>query len=125
MKVGNSIYKTAENLCNTLTSSNICDSIITTTITIKPISTKTQTFAICQGDSVKVGNSIYKTAGTFKDILTAKNGCDSIINTTITVKPISTKTQTFAICQGDSIKVERFIKQLELSQRYLNCKKWL
>jgi gliding motility-associated-like protein len=105
VKVGNSIYKTAGTYTNTLTSSNSCDSIITTTITIKPISTKTQTFAICQGDSVKVGNSIYKTAGTFKDILTAKNGCDSIITTTITIKPISTKTQTFAICQGDSIKV--------------------
>jgi hypothetical protein len=105
VKVGNSIYKTAGIYTNTLTASNSCDSIITTTITIKPISTKTQTFAICQGDSVKVGNSIYKTAGTFKDILTAKNGCDSIITTTITIKPISTKTQTFAICQGDSIKV--------------------
>jgi gliding motility-associated-like protein len=105
LKVGNSIYKTAGTYTNTLTSSNSCDSIITTTITIKPISTKTQTFAICQGDSVKVGNSIYKTAGTFKDILTAKNGCDSTITTTITIKPISTKTQTFAICQGDSIKV--------------------
>jgi gliding motility-associated-like protein len=84
--VGQNTYRVAGNYKDTLISKNGCDSIINTTLTIKPNSTKVQSFAICQGDSVKVGNSIYKTAGTFKDILTAKNGCDSTITTTITFK---------------------------------------
>jgi gliding motility-associated-like protein len=85
VKVGNSTYNTAGTYKDTLTTQNGCDSIITSIITLKPNSTKSLNYTICQGGSVKVGNSIYKTAGTFKDILTAKNGCDSIITTTINV----------------------------------------
>jgi hypothetical protein len=44
-----------------------------------------QAFSICNGDSVIVGNSIYTTSGNYTDILTASNGCDSIVYTNISL----------------------------------------
>src|SRR5690606_18930064 len=85
IKVGNSIYKTSGTYTDRLVANNGCDSIITTILSIKPNATKSQAFTICQGDSIKVGNSTYKTAGTFTDKLVANNGCDSIITTTLSV----------------------------------------
>ncbi|MBT4881376.1 MAG: T9SS type A sorting domain-containing protein [Flavobacteriales bacterium] len=40
---------------------------------------------ICLGDSVLVGSSVYTVAGTYTDVLTAANTCDSIITTTVTI----------------------------------------
>lgn len=105
VKVGNSTYNSTGTFKDTLTAGNGCDSIITTVVTIKPISTKALSYSICQGESVKVGNSTYKTAGTFKDTLTASNGCDSIITTTIKVNPVLNQNVTKSICQGDSLKI--------------------
>jgi len=42
---------------------------------------------ICNGDSIKVGSKIYKIAATYKDTLTASNGCDSIVTTNLTINP--------------------------------------
>ena len=42
-----------------------------------------QTFSICNGDSVIVGDSVYNTAGVYTDTLVTTNGCDSIVYTNI------------------------------------------
>lgn len=39
--------------------------------------------AICAGDSVVVGEFVHKAAGTYRDVLTAIGGCDSVITTVI------------------------------------------
>ena len=44
-----------------------------------------QSFSICDGDNVIVGNSIYDTTGNYIDTLTTSNGCDSIVYTNIIV----------------------------------------
>lgn len=65
---------------------DFCNNVSRDTITIK-ISTpvaKSQSFALCSGDSIRVGNKYYKTLGTFKDTLKSSAGCDSILTTTIT-----------------------------------------
>lgn len=65
-----------------------CDSVITTTILVNSVSTTFEAVEACIGDVVFMpdgngvsvtGNSIYTT------ILTSANGCDSIINTTISI----------------------------------------
>ena len=40
---------------------------------------------ICDGQSITVGTSTYTTAGTYTDVLTAANGCDSTVTTILTV----------------------------------------
>ena len=72
---------------NIQTAANGCDSIITVYLNTFPNNINSQYFSICEGDSVLVGNSIYTAAGSYTDTLMGLNGCDSIVNTTITIAP--------------------------------------
>ena len=44
-----------------------------------------QSFSICNGDSVLVGNNVYSSAGIYTDTLTTSSGCDSIVYTNISI----------------------------------------
>jgi hypothetical protein len=44
-----------------------------------------QTITICSGQSITVGTNTYTTGGTYTDVLTAINGCDSTVTTNLTV----------------------------------------
>lgn len=85
VQVGDSIYKTAATYIDTLTAANGCDSIVTTNLSVNPNSINTINITINQGDTLKVGNSIYTASGTYIDILVAFNNCDSIVTTNLTV----------------------------------------
>lgn len=53
----------------------------------------TQTLTICDGESVTVGASVYTSTGIYQDIFTLASGCDSVINTDLTVEnPIDIST---------------------------------
>jgi len=75
----------------------------TTTVTINPTVTTNENTAICQGDSILLGGSFQTIAGIYNDTLSTALGCDSIIETTLTINPIVTTQTTDSICQGDSI----------------------
>lgn len=49
--------------------------------------TDTSSYALCHGDSIRVGNRFYKTAGNYFDTLSTVYGCDSMVNFDITVYP--------------------------------------
>jgi len=85
VSVGSNIYTTSGNYTDTLTASNSCDSIVYTNISITPAVIWQQSFSICDGDNVIVGNSVYDTTGNYTDTLTASNSCDSIVYTNIIV----------------------------------------
>ncbi|MBI2966935.1 MAG: gliding motility-associated C-terminal domain-containing protein [Bacteroidetes bacterium] len=91
---------------DTLSTVNGCDSIIQTTLTVNPTAAATATATICSGDSIFVGGTWQTSAGTYYDTLTAANGCDSVIQTTLTVNPTATATATAGICTGDSIYLQ-------------------
>ncbi len=82
-----------------------CDSIITTTLTVNPVSTTNTNAQICQGDSILVGGAYQTTSGNYNDTLYggAANGCDSIITTNLNVYPVPVNNVNTSICQGDSI----------------------
>lgn len=65
----------------------------------------TQNLAICSGQGVTVGNNTYTTPGTYTDVLTTANGCDSTITTHITVGQPNSFSQSLTICQGESVTV--------------------
>ena len=88
---------------DTFSSLSGCDSIVllqlfTTTITTTNISN-----AICIGDSITINGRRIGTAGLYADTLSSSNGCDSILNITLSIKPISTVSRTFTICPEDSL----------------------
>ncbi|MGB4838061.1 MAG: T9SS type A sorting domain-containing protein [Saprospiraceae bacterium] len=55
---------------------------------------------ICMGDSVKIGDKIFKSTGQFEASLKNVNGCDSIVNLNLTVIPAPTVNIAKSICQG-------------------------
>jgi len=105
LQVGNNFYSSSGTYVDTLQASNTCDSIVTTTLTVSPLISSTQTPTICFGASFQVGTNFYSTSGTYVDTLQASNTCDSIVTTTLTVSPLINSAQSFTICFGDSIQV--------------------
>ncbi len=86
-------------------SSTGCDSVIVTTVKVNDTFNIRQTKELCIGDSLRVGNKMYKTSGNYVDNLTTVNGCDSIIFTNLKIlDPLSIQ-QSKTICQGDNLKV--------------------
>jgi uncharacterized delta-60 repeat protein len=64
------------------------------------------TFTICSGQSITVGNNTYDSTGIYVDIFTSIiSGCDSIVTTNLTVLPPINSLQTITICSGQSIIV--------------------
>ncbi len=80
-----------------------CDSIVNTTLIIKPVSSSQSNATICQGDSVLINGQYKKIAGTYSSVYTNSVGCDSTASTTLNVNPSYNQSQTASICLGDSI----------------------
>jgi hypothetical protein len=81
-----------------------CDSVVQLVLTVNPTKSTNQKFKICSGESIKVGNNFYGKAGTYRDTLLTKLGCDSIITTTIEINN-SIKNLKYDLCQGESVTI--------------------
>ena len=64
-----------------------CDSLVYTNLIVNQISggSSTNNTTICSGDFFVVGSNSYTNSGTYIDVLTATNGCDSTVTTNLTV----------------------------------------
>lgn len=82
-----------------------CDSILETTLTVNPSYFIQDVISICQGDSVLLEGAYQLTSGVYLDTSTTVMGCDSIIETTLTVNPAPVTFDTQTICNGDSVLV--------------------
>lgn len=89
---------------DTLTNTLSCDSVIETTLSvINPVVTQ-RALAICTGDSIFLGGSWRFNPGNYFDTLSSfSTGCDSIIESQLTVLQTLRDTASNSICQGDSI----------------------
>jgi hypothetical protein len=83
-----------------------CDSIHTVGLYLLPNKINTVAADICQGDSVYLGGSFRSVPGSYVDVLSALNGCDSTLTTVLSVKPSSFGSDQQGICQGDSILLQ-------------------
>ncbi len=95
--VGSSVYYTAGTYTDVLISANGCDSTVTTNLTVNPAASSSQAISLCSGDSIIVGSSVYYSSGTYNDVLTSVNGCDSTVTTNLTVNPAIDVTTTLNI----------------------------
>lgn len=62
-----------------------CDSIIVTTLSVSPSYNENVAAGICTGDSIFLAGAFQTTPGTYTDLFTTANGCDSIVITTLSV----------------------------------------
>ncbi len=79
-----------------------CDSTVVLTLTVDPAYNETETATICSGDSYSFGTQTLTTGGTYTEVFTAANGCDSTVVLTLTEFPSYNETATASICSGDS-----------------------
>ncbi len=87
----------------TFTSSQGCDSILTVTVNELLPQTGAEQLVACTGESV-VYNGQSLLAGSVTDIvLTAANGCDSMVTVTVEELPGSTGTVTLQGCEGETL----------------------
>ncbi|MBX2926221.1 MAG: hypothetical protein KF852_00170 [Saprospiraceae bacterium] len=91
-----------------LTAANGCDSIVTISLTFLPNTTGTVTYTGCEGDGyeITVGSTVYNESNpTGIEMLTAANGCDSIVTIALTFLPPTTGTVDYTGCEGDGYEI--------------------
>ena len=93
-------YTTAGTYYDTLFTIDGCDSIIVTNLTVYPTYTIPIAASICQGDYYDFYGFWIFGAGTYNQWFPSINNCDSIIQLTLTVKPVYTTFVADTICQG-------------------------
>jgi len=71
--------------------------IIVIELSAVPTTSSTQSFSICNGDSMVVGSNVYISSGNYTDTLSAFNGCDSIIYTSLLVNNNSYSFDTLVV----------------------------
>jgi len=79
-----------------------CDSVVTTILKVNPVYRKTDTIALCSGDTLKIHGKRYSATGTYRDSFKTKKGCDSLFTTRVIVNPTFNTSSNRSICSGDS-----------------------
>ncbi|MEO6498632.1 MAG: PKD domain-containing protein [Mucilaginibacter sp.] len=96
----------AGNYLDTIKNIRGCDSIrYTITLSILPVIKASKTDTICTGQTyTRPGGATVTIAGLYRDTLRTAAGCDSIINTTLVVRPplSASASGNITICEGKS-----------------------
>ena len=71
-------------------------------VTVNQLYYNTLTIGACTGDSVYAGGSYQTTSGTFVDSLQSVNGCDSVVQTNLTIASQIVANIPLSVCFGDS-----------------------
>ncbi len=106
--IGSSVYRNSGVYTNVLNTRFGCDSTILLNLIVNPLSDTILTKTICQGDSILVGNSIFKESGIFTEMLNNRFGCDSVITIDLIVNPVHEININEVICAGDSVAIGQF-----------------
>lgn len=88
-----------------LITENGCDSTIVILVSLYDVSQEDQPISICEGDSTFLMGAWQFVAGTYIDTFATSFGCDSIINTILTVMPCNAEVNVSAVgnnCVGGS-----------------------
>jgi len=84
----------------TTTAANGCDSTVNLDLTVLPISITSLNNSICEGETYTFDGQILSNSGSYSDTLIGFNGCDSIVNLSLTVLNNSSFTLDANICNG-------------------------
>lgn len=67
---------------------------------ICPVLITNQTINLCYGESLTVGSNTYSSDGSYSDLLISVQGCDSTVNTTLTIAPEISSSNDVSVCFG-------------------------
>jgi len=100
--VGNSTYFETGNYMDVLQSVEGCDSIVYLDLSIGMPDNTILDEMICEGETFEVGTQSYDEAGSYMDVLTNINGCDSIVELKLNLIPTFSDTTYQMLCEGES-----------------------
>ncbi len=100
--LGGTFQTQAGTYFDTLIGANGCDSVVITELSVLSNFLTEQTAQICEGDSLLVGGAFQTESGVYYDTLISSAGCDSIIETTLSVVNTITNVVPVSICDGES-----------------------
>jgi len=103
--IGNISYVQSGTFVQTFPNRFGCDSTIVLHLTVNPVNDTLLDVILCEGESIKVGDSEYDKTGVYVENLTNRFGCDSTVTLALTVNPVSDTLLEKTICQGESIMV--------------------
>jgi gliding motility-associated-like protein len=99
---GNSTYSQIYTVTTSFANSpGVCPTTDQVNVTVYPQFTTNLNVSICDGDTYFFNGQNISTAGTFQSSLQSVNGCDSLVNLTVSVNPVSTSIIDTSICQGN------------------------
>jgi hypothetical protein len=104
-QIGNSTYTQSGNYQTILTSQAGCDSTIFTQLTILSPQVTSDQQTICQGQSYNFGSQTINTTGSYSEVFINSNGCDSLVNLSLTISPIYSLNQSITLCAGESLQI--------------------
>jgi len=102
---GGAVVNTSGVYLDTINTTAGCDSIVTTNLSVLPNSTASQSATICSNQNfILPDGTLQNTSGTYTSTITAANGCDSIVTTTLVVNPspVATVSNDITIVMGNS-----------------------
>jgi len=101
--IGGAYRETAGVYYDTLMNSAGNDSVIATILTLNPTYLIQKSVSICEGESIFLGGTKQTEPGTYQDAYTSIHGCDSVVETELTVYPVYNTLESASICEGESI----------------------
>jgi surface protein len=103
--VGTSTYNATGIYTNIFTAIDGCDSVVTTAVLVNPTYNFNQSVQLCFGETLTVGPTTYTASGNYTETMQTINGCDSTINTNLTILPQSLSTQNVTLCFGETFSI--------------------
>ena len=103
--VNNQAYNAAGTYEVMVDNGNGCISTLTIIITEEGGGSTTETYSICPGELIVVGNQAYNAPGTYTQTIPTNDDCDSILNIIITELPMVEATDSFTLCAGELLVV--------------------
>ena len=99
---GSQTLNAAGSYSEVFSNSDGCDSLVNLSLTILPTYSFNQSISLCDGESLQIGNSTYAQSGNYQTILTSQAGCDSTINTQLTILNTQETSEQQTICEGNN-----------------------
>ena len=107
-QVGDSVYRAPGTYQTRIRRTPLpCDSVVITHLNWRPLVSSVQTVTLCEGSQLAVGDSIYRTTGTYQTrVHRGTSLCDSIVTTHLVIAPVELgPMRDTLVMQGDSLQL--------------------
>ena len=88
---------------------NGCDSIVILNLAVYPTGFTAISEEICTGSTRLFNGQALTRAGVYLDTLATENGCDSMVELTLSIAPMLESSSELTICAGDTLEFYTFI----------------